>query len=241
MKQYQPLLLPRRQYAEERAQSTFRQTIWEVVVTLNPRQNELLLPDHDPELNLRRHHYPLRPDQFRAEAGEQVVKAARAMTLVNQGIPILERIEPLRAKESSERWRAAYDLAYAQLICFRIRLFQYLLAMDKHANEAPKPGNEKSNEWNVNYTHKMLVPDDAQFDRLKKSLGIGQSKEEYLALLDDETKRATDLFDVVIRDHPGTPWARTAETEKRSGFGMEFREGYWDPRYYSVPVKIPNF
>jgi hypothetical protein len=33
----------------------------------------------------------------------------------------------------------------------------------------------------------------------------------------------------VVKDHPGTPWARRAETELRQGFGFNVADRLWDP------------
>ena len=61
------------------------------------------------------------------------------MGLLNTAIGILERIKPERDSERFDRWRANYDLIQAQCIAYRVRLFQFLLAMDDHAAHMPKP------------------------------------------------------------------------------------------------------
>ena len=80
MKEYTPLLLPRKIYVQERTKSKFRMGLWRVIAELNPQKNELLFDSHDPELNIRQEHYPLDINEFKNEAGKQVVKAVRAMT-----------------------------------------------------------------------------------------------------------------------------------------------------------------
>ena len=119
--------------------ATFRETIWRMISTLNPNGDKLLFQAHDPELNIQNEHFPLDVEGFRTTAAAQIVKAARAMQLVEQAIALLEKIKPLRAAEATQRWRAGYDLSLAQLYIFRLRLYQYLLAMDQHASQMPQP------------------------------------------------------------------------------------------------------
>ncbi|MEO2033341.1 MAG: vWA domain-containing protein, partial [Planctomycetaceae bacterium] len=240
MKQYQPFLLPRKLYVASRNRSEFRRTLFDVIVTLNPNKNDQL-PGHDPELNIREWNYSIDPAEFRKQAQRQVLRAARAMTFINQALPLLERIKPLRDQEPSQRWRAHYDLIFAQLLSYRVRLFQYLLAMDVHANTAPQPQAQKHNEWNVHRTKQMLVPDDEQFQRIKQAFKVSVTQEEYLEHLDEQRQLAEKLYDAVHQAHPGTPWSRRATTELRVGFGMKFVSRFRDPRYNRSDIKLPNF
>jgi hypothetical protein len=215
MKEYVPLLLSRREYEQERNKSEFRRTIWQVIVALNPHEG------YDPELSLRVWHYPMDPQDFAQEAKRQFDRSVRAMGKMNEGIKILERIKPMRAKEASSRWRGAYDLAYAQLLSYRVRQFQFLLALDKHVKEKPKPKDPKHNEWNVRNTKKMLPPDEQQVKATKIDM------EE----LEKQRQKAIEAYEFVMKEHPGTPWARRAEQELGWGFGITFESRFRDPRY----------
>lgn len=224
MKEYQPLLLSRRDYDASRSASKFRTQIWKVIVTLNPHL--------DSQLNIREHHYPVKQKEFFEVGSKEVPKAIRAMGLLQKAVDILEAIEPQRAQEKSSRWRAAYDLALAQCLAYRVRLFQYCLAMDSHAKNMPPLRDKKNNEWNVVRVKKMLPPDPAQVKLTKVSV------EE----LDKQLKKAEDQYKYVIKTHPGTPWAQRAQYELNQGFGMEFRDGYRDPNYAKVgkEIKLPK-
>lgn len=232
MREYQPNLVSRPEYARDRLTSEFRETIWSVISTLNPSGDKLLFQTSDPQLNIQNEHFPLAMDGFRTTAAAQVGKAVRAMQLIEQGIGLLEKVKPLRASEATQRWRAGYDLALAQLYMFRLRLYQYLLAMDKHANSAemPKLKNPKSNEWNLWWdSSKAIVPDETQFSRLKTAFGMKMTLEEYTAMVKTEEAAAIERMKAVINDHPGTPWARRAETEVSWGFGFRVEDRLWDP------------
>ena len=241
MKPYTPMLLPRRDYVETVKHSNFRKTIWDVIVRLNPTKHPYLenFP-YDKNLNIREHWYSLSPAEFREEAAGEVKKAANAMQLLNTAIGLLERIKPERASERFDRWRANYDLIHAQCIAYRVRLFQFLLAMDDHAAHMPKPKDPKTNRWNVGRSRQMIVPDEGQFERLKKAFGIKKSREEYLAYVKAEEDRAVAMYQIVLENHPRTPWARRAKYELDHGFGMHFYEAYRDPNYDRRDIKLPK-
>lgn len=241
LREYTPLLLSRRDYIADRASSPFRQTLWNVIVRLNPDANKLLFETHDPQLNLKDDHYPLMPAPFKAEAAKQVIKATKSMLLTNEALDLLNQIRPQRAREASQRWRAAYDLSYAQLHIFRLRLYQFLLTIDVHANNMPKPKNPKSNEWNFWRNRSSNIdPDEAQFARLKSAFGLKVEREEYIQMVRKEEKLAIELLDGVIKDHPGTPWQRRAEREKRDGFGFRVADRLWDPKGVRRTIKLPS-
>ncbi len=229
MREYQPNLISRPEYIKDRATSEFREALWRVVARLNPNGDKLLFQEHDPELNIQNEHFPIESEAFKAAALGQVARAAKAMNLTDEAIELLERVKPLRAKEATQRWRAGYDLALAQLYMFRLRLYQYLLAMDKHASGMPKPKDPKSNEWNFWWDKgAVVVPDEAQFGRLKTAFGMKLTREEYLEMVKTEESAALERLKAIQTEHPGTPWARRAETELSWGFGFRVAERHWD-------------
>lgn len=234
MKEYQPKLEARRVYEETRAKSKFRTQIWNVIKTLNPHT--------DDKLTIRHHHYPMERAEFQKVGKEQFVRAWRGMTLADQGLAMLEEVRPMRDAESSQRWRANYDLATAQLLSYRVRLFQFMLSMDKHAASPPPPKDAKSNEWYIRRVPKMLVPDEAQFDRLKKVAKLKIDREEFLQELKDQEAKSRKMYQFVIAEHPGTPWARRAQRELGYGYGVTFIDRFHDPRYRNVrkEIKFPN-
>ena len=240
MKEYEPDLIPRRVYATERDRSEFRKTIWDVIARLNPNEYPGI-PSHDSQLNIREHRYPLPVREFKEDAAAQVVKAARAMELLTTAIGMLEKIKPLREQEASQRWRANYDLILAQCIAFRVRLFQYLLAMDNHANNMPPLKKKNTTHWDVRRTPKVILPNEAQFERIKTAFKLKLTREEYLKHVKAEEDRATAMYEEVVQNHPGTPWAQRAQHELRHGYGMHFAEAFWDPNYDRPDLKLPKF
>lgn len=227
MKEYEPLLLARRDYAAAVTKSDFRRTVREVIVALNPHSGG------DPQLNLRREHYPMAPEEFEAEAKRQFDRVVRAMVKMTEGINRLEKVRALRDSEREPRWRAAYDLAYAQLLSYRVRQFQLILALDKHVKEKPKAAALEHNEWNVRHVKELLAPDEQQIKKTKVDLDE----------LEAQRKLATEMFDKVIENHPGTPWAQRAQAEKNWGYGINFTSRFWDPKYNdpAYQARVPKF
>ena len=228
MKEYLPSLGPRSGYLKDRQASRFRNAQWEVIQALNPHIKS--------DMRIDTWHYPVEQAKFIEFASTQIPKALTDMALLNDAVKLLESVRPLRAKEASSRWRANYDLIYAQCLAFRVRLFQYLLAIDAHkkSNRQPQESTNgvKNNMWWVWRNPKMLEPDAEQ---------IKQTKVDVEELKKQEQK-ARDAYQLVIATHPRTPWARRAERDLNDGFGIEFKERFHDPRYFDLAskVKVPK-
>jgi hypothetical protein len=234
MREYQPDLESRRVYEGARKKSKFRTQIWNVIKVLNPHL--------DDKLNIKHRHYAIDPVEFRKQGGEQFQRTWRAMNLSSQGLAMLEEVKPLRAEESSQRWRANYDLITAQLLSYRVRLFQFLLALDQHVASPPKLKDIKHNKWHIIFRQKMVEPDSEQFTRIKQLYKLKIEREEFLQELKEQQSRSRKLYQFVVAEHPGTPWARRAESELRTGYGITFGSYFWDPRYTGIrkEIKFPK-
>lgn len=222
MKEYLPDLSSRMEYAKERDTSKFRDAQWRVIATLNPHKDE--------KLNMQEHRYSLDPNQFTTQGKDTFEKALRAMGMLNEAVQLLESVKKFRDKETSERWRANYDLMHAQCLAYRVRLFQLLLSLDAHQKKKPVPKDPKNNYWDIRRVQEMLEPDKEQ---------VRQTKVD-MAELKKQNEIAKAEFKDVIERHPRTPWARRAQWELQQGFGMKFDEANWDPRYDKLDVKFPK-
>jgi hypothetical protein len=222
MKEYLPVLTPRRDYVAERDGSKFRSTIWQVIVKLNPHL--------DPQLNLEHYHFSTNKEDFLKQGQENFNRGKRAMELLNQAVAMLEKVGPLRESERSQRWRANYDLLLAQCKAYRVRIFQYLMVLDRHARNWAPLSNPKNNKWLVRRTPRLLDIDPVQIKATKVDA----------AELVRQREEAEQLFKQVIANHPRTPWANRSEFELAQGFGMEMLDYFWDPRYSSPSIKRPT-
>lgn len=228
MKEYLPDLQARVSYARERDQSKFRGTQWQVVSLLNPYQ--------DKDLEIQELYYSAEPEAFDQQGAESFRKAIRSLQLFNDALRALDSIQKDRAKEQSQRWRANYDLIHAQCKAYRVRLFQLLLALDQHKKLRPQlrvVNGVKNNHWSVVRQQEMLPPDPEQVKITKVNLDE----------LNQQMDEATQEFQAVIKNHPQTPWARRAQYEMNTGFGVKFVDAFWDFEAYKLAakeVKLPT-
>ncbi|WP_193378330.1 vWA domain-containing protein [Schlesneria paludicola] len=213
MKEYLPDLDSRQAYIKNRSEHRFREAQWQVVQALNPHR--------DSKLMMKSHWYSGDPSTFEKEAVRTFEQAVRALMMLNDQVRILDSVKKLRDKESSARWRVNFDLMHAQCLAYRVRLFQLLLSIDQHRKSRPTPKDPRNNCWSIQYVHTLLEPDKEQVKETRVDL------EE----LKKQDAVARNEFESVVRNHPGTPWARRAQWELGQGFGVKFVEDFRSPYY----------
>lgn len=221
MRSYRPDLRSRAELAEENAQSLMRTRINEVILSLNP-WNELVRQ----HVELRIHFSPT-PETFVKQAVEERAKSVRYVEYLVRAENAFasEEMKYARTQETSRRWQANYDLLYAQILAYKVRNFEYAAALDwflKNPQVVPltKLPNLKLVHWDITTRKETRTGD------LTASM-IEQSRE---------------MFQKVIDEHPGTPWAARAEWELRRGFGVYLTPHYRAPyRSYGGPaIPIPK-
>ena len=222
MKEYIPDIRPRRDYAEIRDKSDFRRTVWEVIGLLNPYDKNNKFAE------VPGHWYSTVPSEMAPQVSAVMAQSLGTFGVMTEAQRRLEAVRPLRAKEPSRRWRANYDLMLAQIMSYRVRLFQYMIALDQFAKSVPtrKLSNPKTNRWGVSVASgdKLLTPDAQQVAATKVSL----------ADLEKARTAAIEQFKEMIKEHPNTPWAVRAAWELTRGYGMNFAEYVQPP-----PPKTP--
>jgi von Willebrand factor type A domain len=227
MKEYRPDVDSRRAYAEERDRSPFRRGIWEVIGLLNPfdaKNGELELPV---EAWYARDVTAAREPVLGALARTR--KTFAQLTLAERR---LQALRGARGGEPSRRWRANYDLMLGQVMSYRVRLFQYGLALDQYLRSLPTRtfANPQSNQWAVSIGGDELLPPDPE-----------QLRALQVTVEDLQTAKANALeqFRQVQREHPNTPWAGRAAWELTRGYGMRFVERYVPPPPPPSPTAPP--
>lgn len=130
--------------------------------------------------------------------------AARIEPAINTLYEILRNGEVDRAKETTPRWQAGFDLAYGRILAIKTRVEGYnaMLAIAK----SRKFDNPKSN---------TLV--------LAKSKEVNGSSQ-----LKASGKKAEALLNKVIAEHPDTPWAFLAQRELSDPIGWKWTEQFTD-------------
>lgn len=226
MREYVPNISSRRDYAQERDKSDFRKAIWDVIALLNPfdpKNKEMEIPIEN--------WYGLKPAEYGPPMAKAFGRCMFTMGLLTQAQTRLDGVKKQRDKEPSRRWRANYDLILGQIMAYRVRLFQYMLALDQFGKTFPKRRlNDKSNAWAIAIDQKELLKPDAQ-----------ELKATNVSLKDMEDAQiaATKQFELVQKEHPNTPWAARAAWEMNRGFGMQFREHYFPPPPKNPPPSPP--
>lgn len=127
--------------------------------------------------------------------------AASNSPRVDRFYEVLAPGEADRAKLTSPRWQAEFDLAFGRVLANKARLDGYnsMLAALKRGKTFE---NERSSEW-------ILEPAD-HFETESTIRRMADKAKEYLGR--------------VTTDHPGTPWAKIAAEELKLPLGWQWRE-----------------
>ena len=115
---------------------------------------------------------------------------------------ILMRGEKDRAKITSARWRAAYDLAVGRVLAMRVRAYGYNATLAEMKVTPKAFEKQGSNRW-------RLVPSN--------TVDAGPQLKKW-------SQKATEALTRVINEHPGTPWATLAERELAVPMGWQWQE-----------------
>ncbi|MBI1899871.1 MAG: VWA domain-containing protein [Planctomycetia bacterium] len=224
LRPYMPSLEPRHVYEQERNQSELRAKLWYVINVLNPwnpQQAPHIVMRQDFTINLA--NLPAGNLAFAREAQVEIAKSIRYLEFLDLAQKEMEKIKPLRDKEIYPRWQANYDLVYAQIITFKVRVHEYAAYLDwfvknpKVPNIKPPNPRTTATWWRITYRRDTLTDESTKSDQ----------------------QFATDLFNKIIQEHAGTPWASRAEDELRRGFGVELYQHWDDPRR-GQGVKLPK-
>lgn len=133
-------------------------------------------------------------------------QAAKLEPELNRLYEILKLGEADRAKESSLRWQAGYDLAIGRVLAAKARTEAYN-AMLAAAKRGLKFQDAKNNTW-------ILEPAD--------EISVGSSLEKM-------AQKAREYLHRVVTEHPDTPWAYLAQRELDNPIGWRWKEDYTPP------------
>ena len=217
LRPYLPNLERRDEYATGRDSHAMRATLWKVINDLNPYDKE-----RAKHIVMRMHFSP-RVNTFLQQVAEEKVKAAQYFLYLHAAEKALEEMQDDRDRETHPRWQANYDLMKAQLIAYKVRLYEYGAYLEdfvqnpKKIEGPPRPGLVVD-YWEVRWRQETVT---------------GELTEGYI-------QRSKHLFEKVIQYHPGTPWAARAEVELKRGFGVELFPHWRDPNAKGKPhVHVP--
>jgi len=226
LRPYLPSLETREYYLQERSRSPLQQLIWKVINDLNPWDEQ-----KGKIINLR-DDFSIDPAQFTQQARVELNKTKLYVRYLAAAEEAMDKALPIREREVYPRWQANFDLIHAQVIAYKVRVYQYWAYMnwwlnnpDDRPKPALKPPRNNPNlvpHWDIT-TRPMLLDNE------------NYPKEQ----MDADIARATRLLKRVVEEYEGTPWSQRAAYELRRGFGVHVVQG-WDDRRRNVGVKLPK-
>ncbi len=168
------------------------------------------------QLSLQHHPKGTPPLEFRvtpqnylqtlSDAQKSTAETTYMLDLIMQ--PFQTKFEREYGKESSPRWRVAYDLALGRMLALKVRAYEYNSACAQlKVTLGSGDVASKSNHW--------LFRPDTQFSGGATSKKIATEAEKLL-------KR-------VLAEAPGTPWAVLAARELSHPFGFRVIQRYDPP------------
>lgn len=206
MKPYLPDLDSRQKQLAMRNDYPLRSFIWQVIVDLNPLNEETA---QIIELDMT---FPRESEPFLRRARREQEKARVYINYLANAQAVMEQAYEHRKDELNARWQANYDLIYAQIIAYQARVYEYGAALEtfiRNPKQVPQvmPPNRRLVRWDL---------------RGRLDLSAEEVSRPYI-------NRASELFEKVIELHPGTPWAERASEELKRGFGLEVMPVYRAP------------
>ena len=203
MRPYLPDLSSRAEYLAERSSSELREALWQIIATLNPYQQSRVA---------LREYYSVDPSRFALEVGEEARKAHDLLAAFDAAEKRLDQLQSARSREPLPRWQANYDLLYAQVVSYKVRVYEYLAYLDAFMRQPKTIKEPKTNRWRIVTRERTMTQQETQ---------------EYL-------DRSKALLQAVMAQHAGTPYAARAEWELRRGFGIDLIEHFHPPDYDEV-------
>ena len=218
MRTYRPDLRPRIECLADRDNAVLRHGLWQVINDLNPYNEEAA------KIIVMQVHFSPDPQTFLRQARQQQQKAVIYLNYLARATAAVEQIADARAKETDPRWMANYDLLHAQLVAYQARIYEYGARLE-YFIQNPKlvPLQKAPNltlvHWDVHVQPELVAEDTSR---------------PYI-------EKANQLFQIVVDNHPGTPWAARAALEMRRGYGVDLIPDYDGPHPpASGRVRIPK-
>lgn len=197
MRAYQPDLRDRGKIVDEVNAAVLRAGLMQIIYDMNPYDEEAA------KIIEMRSAFSIQPAEFVEQVRIEQTKSLIYMDYLDRMRKALEKVWGLRDQEVLPRWRANADLMRAQLLTYKIRLYEYGAYLEEFINNPQQAPLEK--EPNLRFIHWSLSR--------RQQMITGEVTTEYV-------KEAKNLYASVIEKHPGTPWAARAEKEMTSGFGV---------------------
>jgi hypothetical protein len=229
---YYPDLRSRPEVRADIERSPLRKTLEKVIYDLNP---------YDPEARKiieMRVEFSTDYETLARQIQQELGKAKVYLPYLARAEETVAKLQKERQYEASPRWQANYDLLYAQLIAYQARMYEYSAYLEQFLADLQayvrNPADPKNAFKPPPKTKSPNLIHDEWHIRTRARTITGDKIKPYV-------ERATVLFQEVMRQHPGTPWAARAEYELKRGFGVELVPWYDIPHPdVTNPLPIPK-
>ena len=216
---YLPDLRARQDIFTDRKRSKLQTLLWTVISTLNPYDKNAAKV-----IELRVHFSP-DFETFKKQVAQEEAKIPVYLQELARQTQIVEDARRLRLEEPEPRWRANYDLLYAQLIAYQARVYEYGAYMAQFVRQPPTIPKQRPPNLQLTYLDLYSRKETLTGDKIKPYV-----------------EKATELFEQIKKDHPGTPWASRSQWELNRGYGVRLNPRY-EPPYKKVkdPIPVPKY
>lgn len=122
---------------------------------------------------------------------------------INRLYETLTQGERDRARLTTPRWQAGYDLSLGRVLAVKVRTEGYNAMLAK-AKQGMRFQNTKNDTWELARDNEISVG----------------------SVLEKQAAEAKVYLERVVAEHPGTPWAMLAQRELQEPFGWKWQERY---------------
>jgi hypothetical protein len=122
---------------------------------------------------------------------------------INRLYETLAQGERDRARLTTPRWQAGYDLSLGRVLAVKVRTEGYNAMLAK-AKQGMRFQNAKNDTWELARDNEISVG----------------------SVLEKQAAEAKVYLERVVAEHPGTPWAMLAQRELQEPFGWKWQERY---------------
>jgi hypothetical protein len=217
MRPYKPDLRSRAECFSDRDKSRMQATCWDVIYTLNPYN-----PQAAKHIELRIEFSREFPE-FVRQVQQELPKLPLYLAALAEASKVIEGLEYEREQETDPRWQANYDLLRAHLVAYQARVYEYGAFLQRYVQQPE------------------VIPLTKSPNLILWDLNIGTRKETLTQESQPYIERSTALYQALIQNHPGTPWAALAQQEINRGFGVRIYPDYEPPLpKIDKPIPIPK-
>ncbi len=185
LKEYVPDYGSRIAYAERRAKSEFRRTLYDIILATRSFPFDL--------------RFPVMPEQMIPAANQAIAIANERLNALLAIQKRLEALQKLRDREPDKRWQAHYDLMLAQIVAYQVKAFEYRACLQEMIKTVPRPSTlptpDLMVEWEFHHAGEPKAPREqtakkyAEAEKLLKDVIARHPQTPWADLAQDELSR----------------------------------------------------